>query len=190
RLAETLGVQVRIGAEVMGFRTTGDRIAAVQTTRGVLDADIVVLAAGAWSPEVGRALGLRVPIQPAKGYSLTYRRAARGPAIPLLPAEGRFSITPMGEFLRFGGTLELAGMDLRINQRRGDALRRNALRCIEGAEDLELLEIWRGLRPCTPDGLPLVGHSRRFGNLVLAAGHAMVGMSLGPATGKLVARLV
>jgi D-amino-acid dehydrogenase len=95
----------------------------------------------------------------------------------------------MGEFLRFGGTLELAGMDLSINQRRVEALRRSALRCIEGADALTLLEIWRGLRPCTPDGLPLVGRSRRFGNLVLAAGHAMVGMSLGPVTGRIVAQL-
>jgi D-amino-acid dehydrogenase len=190
RLAESLGVQVRTGTEVLGFQTSGDRIAAVQTTRGTLTADRVVLAAGAWSTELGRTLGVRVPIQAAKGYSLTYRRPARSPAIPLLPAEGRFSITPMGEFLRFGGTLELAGMDLTVNPRRVDALRRNALRCIQGVEDLELLEIWRGLRPCTPDGLPLVGQSRRFGNLVVAAGHAMVGMSLGPATGKLVAQLV
>jgi D-amino-acid dehydrogenase len=81
-------------------------------------------------------------------------------------------------------------MDLSVNGRRVEALRRGALRCIEGADKLELLEIWRGLRPCTPDGLPLLGHSARFGNLVLAAGHAMVGMSLGPVTGKLVARLV
>ena len=130
-----------------------------------------------------------MPIQPAKGYSLTYRRPPRAPAIPLLPAEGRFSVTPMGEFLRFGGTLELAGMDLSINRRRVDALRRKALACIEGGESLELLEIWRGLRPCTPDGLPLVGRPRRYDNLVVAAGHAMVGMSMGPATGKLVAQL-
>jgi D-amino-acid dehydrogenase len=190
RVAESHGVRVVTGSEAIGFRTSGDRISGVETTRGALAADTVVLAAGAWSPEVGRALGLRVPIQPAKGYSLTYRRPARGPAIPLLPAEGRFSVTPMGEFLRFGGTLELAGMDLSINRRRVEALRRKALDCIEGTEELELLEIWRGLRPCTPDGLPLVGPSRRFGNLVLAAGHAMVGMSLGPVTGKLVARLV
>jgi D-amino-acid dehydrogenase len=190
QLAASLGVRVATGSEVIGFRRAGDRITGVETTRGPLEADTVVLAAGAWSPEIGRVLGIHVPIQPAKGYSLTYRRPARGPAIPLLPAEGRFSVTPMGEFLRFGGTLELAGMDLSVNQRRVEALRRNALRCIEGAEALELLEIWRGLRPCTPDGLPLVGRSRRFENLVLAAGHAMVGMSLGPVTGQLVARLV
>jgi D-amino-acid dehydrogenase len=190
QVAGSLGVRVRPGAEAIGFRTDGRRITDVETTRGTFPADTVVLAAGAWSPEVGRALGLRLPIQPAKGYSLTYRRPARGPAIPLLPAEGRFSVTPMGELLRFGGTLELAGMDLSIQRRRVEALRRSALGCIEGAGDLELLEIWRGLRPCTPDGLPLVGRARRFDNLVLAAGHAMVGMSLGPVTGKLVARLV
>jgi D-amino-acid dehydrogenase len=190
RLAESLGVRVRTGTEVIGFRTRHRRITAIETTRGALEADTVVLAAGAWSPEIGRALGLSVPIQPAKGYSLTYRRPARGPAIPLLPAESRFSVTPMGEFLRFGGTLELAGLDLSINRRRVAALRRRASECIEGTEDLELLEIWRGLRPCTPDGLPLLGRSARLDNLVLAAGHAMVGMSLGPVTGKLVAQLV
>jgi D-amino-acid dehydrogenase len=190
QLAESLGARVMTATEAIGLRTTGDRVTGIETTRGGLSADTVVLAAGAWSPDVGRTLGLRVPIQPAKGYSLTYRRPARGPVIPLLPAEGRFSVTPMGGFLRFGGTLELAGMDLSINRRRVNALRRSALRCIEGAEELQLLEIWRGLRPCTPDGLPLVGRSRRFGNLVLAAGHAMVGMSLGPVTGKLVAQLV
>jgi D-amino-acid dehydrogenase len=190
QLAASLGVRIATGFEVLGFRTAGDRITGVETTRGRIDADTVVLAAGAWSPGIGRALGLRVPIQPAKGYSLTYRRPARGPSIPLLPAEGRFSVTPMGEFLRFGGTLELAGLDLSVNQRRVDALRRNALRCIEGADALTLLEIWRGLRPCTPDGLPLLGRSRRFENLVLAAGHAMIGMSLGPVTGQLVAQHV
>jgi D-amino-acid dehydrogenase len=189
RLAASLGVKVSTGTEVIGFRPAGDRIRGIETTRGAIEADTVVLAAGAWSPEIGRVLGLRVPIQPAKGYSLTYRRPTRGPNIPLLPAEGRFAITPMDRFLRFGGTLELAGMDLSVKRRRVNALRRNALRCIEGVDELELLEIWRGLRPCTPDGLPLIGRSARFGNLVLAAGHAMVGMSLGPMTGKLVAQL-
>jgi D-amino-acid dehydrogenase len=190
RVAATAGVRVATDTEVLGFRTAGDRVTAVQTTRGDLAADTVVLAAGAWSPPIGRTLGLRVPIQPAKGYSLTYRRPARSPAIPLLPAEGRFSVSPMGDLLRFGGTLELAGLDLAVNRRRVEALRRKALACLEGLDGLELLEIWRGLRPCTPDGLPLLGRSGRFPNLVIAAGHAMVGMSLGPVTGQLVARLV
>jgi D-amino-acid dehydrogenase len=189
RVLEGRGVRVRPRTEVLGFRTSGGRIATVETTRGPIEADTVVLAAGAWSPEVGRSLGLRLPIEPAKGYSLTFRRPANGPNIPLLPAESRFSITPMGDLLRFGGTLELAGMDFSVNRRRVDALRRAASRYITGTEDLELLEIWRGLRPCTPDGLPLLGRSARLGNLVLAAGHAMIGMSLGPVTGKIVAQL-
>jgi len=95
----------------------------------------------------------------------------------------------MGDLLRFGGTLELAGLDLSINQRRVEALRRRASQYIVDTERLELLEIWRGLRPCTPDGLPLLGRSARYGNLIVAAGHAMVGMSLGPVTGKIVAQL-
>ena len=189
RVVASQGVDVRPGTEVLGFRIAGGRVAAVETTRGPIEADSVVLAAGAWSPDVGRALGLRIPIEPAKGYSLTYRRPATGPNVPLLPAESRFSITPMGDLLRFGGTLELAGMDLSVNQRRVEALRRAASRYIVGTEDLELLEIWRGLRPCTPDGLPLLGRSGRLANLIVAAGHAMVGMSLGPVTGKIVAQL-
>jgi D-amino-acid dehydrogenase len=189
RLLPGLGVAVRTRTEVLGFRTSADRVDAVETTRGPVEADTVVLAAGAWSPGVGRSLGLRIPIQPAKGYSLTYRRPANGPKTPLLPGEARFSITPMGDLLRFGGTLELAGMDLSVNRRRVEALRRAAAQYIVGTEALELLEIWRGLRPCTPDGLPLLGRTARRRNLILAAGHAMVGMSLGPVTGRLVAQL-
>jgi D-amino-acid dehydrogenase len=189
RVLEAEGVEVRTGTEVLGLRTAGSQVSRIETTRGAFSADVVVLAAGAWSPGVARSLGLRVPIEAAKGYSLTYRRPADGPNIPLLPAEGRFSITPMGDLLRFGGTLELAGLDLSINRRRVEALHRSARQYIHRTEELELLEIWRGLRPCTPDGLPMLGRSRRLGNLVLAAGHAMVGMSLGPVTGKIVAQL-
>jgi D-amino-acid dehydrogenase len=189
RVLGTLGVEVRTGTEVLGLRTSGNRVSRIETTKGAFSADTVVLAAGAWSPGVARSLGLRIPIEAAKGYSLTYRRPANGPNIPLLPAEGRFSITPMGDLLRFGGTLELAGLDLSINRRRVEALQRSARQYIVRTEELELLEIWRGLRPCTPDGLPLLGRSSRLGNLVVAAGHAMVGMSLGPVTGKIVAQL-
>jgi D-amino-acid dehydrogenase len=188
RVLATLGVELRMATEVLGFRASGNRVTVVETTRGPLDADLVVLAAGAWAPGVARALGLRLPIQPAKGYSLTHRRPANGPNIPLLPAEARFSITPMGDLLRFGGTLELAGLDLSVNSRRVEALRRSARRYLVDLE-LELLEIWRGLRPCTPDGLPLLGRSARLTNLVVAAGHAMVGMVLGPVSGKLVAQV-
>ncbi len=190
RVAASLGVRFRTETEVLGFRTAGARIAAVETTRGDLEAGEVVLAAGSWSARLARTLGLALPIEPAKGYSVTYERPADGPRIPLLCGEARVAVTPMGETLRFAGTLELAGLDLSINRRRVAALVRGARRYLAGADDLRVLEIWRGLRPCTPDGLPIVGRPARLANLILATGHAMIGVSLGPVTGKLVAQLV
>jgi D-amino-acid dehydrogenase len=99
-------------------------------------------------------------------------------------------ISPAGPTLRFAGTLELAGMDFSINQRRVNAIRRAARDYLADLEETETLEIWRGLRPCTPDGLPIIGRTRAFENLIVASGHAMLGMSLGPVTGKLVEQLV
>lgn len=92
--------------------------------------------------------------------------------------------------LRFAGTLELAGLDLTINQRRVAAIQRGWRDYLDVREELRLREIWRGLRPCTPDGLPFVGRSRALDNLIVATGHAMIGVSLGPVTGKLVAEIV
>jgi D-amino-acid dehydrogenase len=95
----------------------------------------------------------------------------------------------MGDRLRVAGTLELGGLDMAIDRRRVRAVARAAAGYVAGTEDLALLEIWRGLRPCTPDGLPLVGRTARHPNLIVATGHAMVGVSLAPATGRLVAQL-
>lgn len=189
REAASLGVRIRRDTEVIGFETAGRRIRAVETTRGRIEADEVVLAAGAWSPGLARALGLALPIQPAKGYSVTCQRPPEGPAMPLLLAEARVAVTPMGERLRFAGTLELAGLDLAVDRRRVEAVRRAPTRYLRLGDTLPLVEIWRGLRPCTPDGLPVIGRSARLDNLILATGHAMVGVSLGPVTGKLVAQL-
>ena len=150
----------------------------------------MILAAGAWSAPLGRALGLRLPIQPAKGYSITARRPDGFPEQPVQLSEEMVAVTPMGEHLRFSSTLELAGFDRRINQRRIDASRRALRTYVQGTEGLEELEIWRGFRPLSADDLPLIGRTRRYGNLVLATGHGMLGMTQGPITGKLVAQIV
>jgi D-amino-acid dehydrogenase len=184
------GVRILTGVEVVGFETSGGRVQRVQTTRGDLEAEQIILAAGSWSPGLARALKLRLPIQPAKGYTLTVRRPALGPAYPLILGEARMAVTPLGERLRFGGTLELAGFDESINRRRVAALERGLRRYLVGMEGLEVIELWRGLRPCTPDGLPILGRAPGLGNLIIAAGHAMLGMSLGPVTGKLAAQLI
>jgi D-amino-acid dehydrogenase len=190
----TMGARVRTATEVLGFERAGRRVTAVETTRGALACDEVVVAAGAWSPGLGRALGLSLPVQPAKGYSVTYEAPPDGPRMPLLAAEARFAVTPMrtetGPVLRLGGTLELAGLDLAVDRRRVDALRRAGPRYVTLPVEPPLVEIWRGLRPCTPDGLPLLGRPRAWDNVVVATGHAMIGMSLGPVTGMLVAQLV
>jgi D-amino-acid dehydrogenase len=187
--AEARGVRIEPRTEVLGFRTAGRRITAVETTRGDVEPADVVLAAGSWSPRVGRALGLALPVQPGKGYSVTYARPPAGPRLPLLLGEVRAAVTPMGDTLRFGGTMELAGLDFSINRRRVAAIVRGAARYLHDVDRYRVLEIWRGLRPVTPDGLPLLGRPARVENLVVATGHAMLGVSLGPVTGKLVAGL-
>ena len=187
--AEKRGACIRTNTEVLGFDTSGRKVVRVKTTRGDFAPAQIVLAAGAWSPVVARDLRLRVPIQAAKGYSITIKRPAHSPTIPLLLGEARVAVTPMGDFLRLAGTLELAGLDLSIHSRRVAAIQRAARRYVPGLDQIEPLEIWRGLRPCTPDGLPIVGRARAFDNLIVAAGHAMVGMTLGPITGRLVAQL-
>ena len=192
RNAEARGAEIHPSTEVMGFISSGERVTTVRTTRGEITPAEVVLAGGAWSPGIVRDLGLDLPIQPAKGYSVTVERPRGCPSMPLMLAGARVGVTPMGDMLRFAGTLELAGMDLSINQRRVDAILQAVPAYLPDLDParLELIEIWRGLRPCTPDGLPFLGRSRRYGNLTVAAGHAMVGLSLGPVSGQIVSRLV
>jgi D-amino-acid dehydrogenase len=172
----------------LGFSTAGDQVLAVQTTRGDFRPGQVILAAGAWTPAVVHDLGLKVPLQGAKGYSLTAPKPDGGPKLPLMLGEARVAVTPMGDLLRFAGTLELAGMDFSINRRRVETIARAAREYL-AVTPSEPFEIWRGLRPCTPDGLPILGRTHRYGNLILATGHAMLGISLGPVTGKLVAQV-
>jgi D-amino-acid dehydrogenase len=190
RAAEQRGARFKTGTEVLGLETTGRRVAAVVTTRGTFKADQVVLAAGAWSSILARDLNMRLPMQPAKGYSLTFKRPASGPHLPLSLAEHKVAITPMGDMLRFSSTLELAGFDASINRRRLAATLRAARETLPGIVDLELLEIWRGFRPTSPDGLPIIGRHPRFNNLILATGHGMLGITHGPVTGKLVTQII
>lgn len=187
---ERKGVRVHTKAEVIGFDAAPPRITAVRTTRGDFEPAEIVLAAGAWSAELVREIGLRLPVQPAKGYSITVKAPEACPTVPSLLNEVRVAVTPMGETLRFAGTLELTGLDLSINRRRVEAILKGARAYVDGLKDLEVLEIWRGLRPCTPDGLPIVGRSALYENLILATGHATIGQALGPITGRLVAQII
>ena len=189
-IVEGQGAKLRTFTEVLGLETSGGRISTVVTTRGDYRPDQVVLAAGAWSPVLVRELGLRIPIQAAKGYSVTIKSPSTCPRRPLMLFEKKIAASPMGEMLRFAGTLELAGLDLSINRPRVDAITRSAREYLPGLDDMELIEIWRGLRPATPDGIPIIGRTRQLENLIVASGHGMIGISLGPMTGKLVSQIV
>jgi len=187
--AERKGVTFQTSTEVLDFETWNGTITKVNTTRGDFAADEVILTAGSWSPGLAKRLQLSLPIQPAKGYSLTFKSSNLDDSFPMRLGEARVIVTPMGGIVRFAGTLELSGLDLSINQRRVRAVRSAVQEYVVGLENLELLEIWRGLRPLTPDGLPIIGRSRRWENLTIATGHGMQGIALGPITGKLVAEL-
>lgn len=187
--AEAAGARLCTHTEVLGFIRSGRKIEGLRSAKGDLAADQVVLATGSWSPSLARELGLRIPIQPAKGYSVTLPRPESCPSLPLLLMEAKVGVTPLGDRMRLAGTLELAGLDLSINERRVEAIRRGARDYLEGLDATGPGEVWAGLRPCTPDGLPILGRAPGFDNLILATGHAMIGVSLGPVTGRLAAQL-
>ena len=183
------GVSIHPNTEVLDIEWSRRAPVRVRTTRGDFTASEVVLAAGAWTPELSRSLGLRVPVEAAKGYSISVERPEDYPETPVMLAEAKVFVTPMGAMLRMGGTLELAGLDLRINRRRLDAVVRATRTDMPGLVPTPTIEIWRGLRPLTPDDLPIIGRPRGTMGLILATGHGMSGISQGPMTGELVAQL-
>jgi D-amino-acid dehydrogenase len=191
-LVEERGGRVQWGAEVKDWRTAASRVTAAVTTHGDVGGDEFVLAAGSWTPILARGLGLRLSMQPGKGYSLTLDAPRRLPRHSMILQEARVAVTPMGSSLRVGGTMELAGYDLRIHEPRIRGLTRSLQRYLPTyrAEDFASIRPWCGLRPCTPDGLPYIGRSRLRSNVIVASGHAMMGVSMAPITGKLVSELV
>jgi D-amino-acid dehydrogenase len=183
------GAVIRTRTEVLGIEWSRGRPVRVDTTRGVFHADEVVVAAGAWTPQLTRDLGLRIPIEAAKGYSLTVERPENHPELPVMLEEAKVGVTPMGSRLRFAGTLELAGLDLRVSRRRVDAIARAVRTYLPNLPSTPTLEIWRGLRPLSPDDLPMLGRPRGTSGLIVASGHGMHGIALGPITGELIAQL-
>lgn len=187
-----LGVDFRWNIEVTGWRTTRDRVSAVETSQGEIAGDEFVISGGVWSAGLARKLGLHLPMQAGKGYSLTLKEPRQLPSICAIFTEARVAVTPMDGMLRVGGTMELAGLDETINLRRVRGIIRSVPRYYPefNEEDFAGIEPWHGLRPCSPDGLPYLGRTAHWRNVICATGHAMMGLSLAPATGKLVEELV
>jgi len=186
------GVTIHWSTQLDAWRTASGRIAAAATSQGELAADEFVVAAGAWSAQVLRSLGCKLLLQGGKGYSFTLPAPAQMPRLCSILSEAHVSVTPMGGALRIGGTMELAGLDRAVSERRTQAIAAAAAQYFPAlrAQDIAQVRPWAGLRPCSPDGLPYIGRFAPYSNLCVAAGHAMLGISLAPITGQLVSQVL
>jgi D-amino-acid dehydrogenase len=179
--------------QVSGFRFGRKNVEAVRVNSGKeIAADEFVLACGSWSAKLGAAAGINVPLQAGKGYSLTLASPRKLPGPAAILAEARAAVSPMGDALRVGGTMELAGLDQSIDPIRVRSIVDAFVRYYPDfrREDFDGIAPWCGLRPCSPDGLPYIGRTRGASNLLVGTGHAMMGVSLAPFTGKLLAQLM
>ena len=184
------GVKVLEKCRLNAVRTEGGSVKSLDTARGALVADHYVIAAGAWTGRLAKALGCRIPVEPGKGYSITTTSPARKPAHPMAFPEHRVAVTPFKDALRVGSMLEFCGFDDRLRPRRIRQLARSAMHYLTEPVGSQTLETWCGWRPVTPDSLPIIGPVPGLDNAVLATGHHMLGMSMAPATGRLVAELL
>lgn len=181
-----------VNSTLVGWQQQSDRLVAAKLAEGELQADQFVLCAGAWSQNLAAMLGLRLPLQAGKGYSFVLEQPTQKPSIPAILTEARVAVTPLAQGLRFGGTMEIAGLKPGINPRRINGIRKAIPRYYPAfqSDALQGRELWYGLRPCSPDGLPYIGRTARFANLSIASGHAMMGLSLGPITGQLISQVL
>ncbi|MHB8655879.1 MAG: NAD(P)/FAD-dependent oxidoreductase [Terriglobia bacterium] len=188
--SKKLGVQIRANTNATRLIIHGNNHIGVITERGEFTGKDVVIATGSWTPQLAKDLGIRIPLQPGKGYSVTMDRLPLSPRIPVLNVAKKVLITPMGNRLRFAGTMEFSGFDLTLNETRANLVLRGGLEVIAQGAGPQNVERWCGLRPCTPDGLPIIDRTPDHPNIYISTGHAMLGYTLGPITGQLVAEMI
>jgi D-amino-acid dehydrogenase len=187
-----LGGEIHSGVAIDTIESRDGKVTALRGGGQRFAGDQFVLACGSWTADLLRQTGLRLPLQAGKGYSLTLPKPPELPQLCSIFVEAKVAITPMGESLRFAGTMEVGGLDLSIDPARV----RGIVKSVRGyfpkfsEQDFEGVKPWAGLRPVSPDGLPYLGPVPAFPNLIAATGHAMMGLSLGPVTGRLVADML
>jgi D-amino-acid dehydrogenase len=186
------GVEFKTNTEVTDFIVEGSLVKVIETDKGEFVFDDIIIATGSWAGQTAAKLGISIPMQAGKGYSFTLENVTKNVRIPSIFLEARVAITPMGSTLRFGGTMEISGVDHAINMNRVkgivDSIPKYYPEMKVMMPDKE--KVWHGLRPCSPDGLPYIGRSKKVKNLVFATGHSMMGLSLAPGTGKLVSEII
>jgi D-amino-acid dehydrogenase len=189
QVLEAGGATTRANCGFQGFAATNGLASSARTEQGEMSADLYVVATGAWTPLLNDQLGCRIPIQPGKGYSLTMPRPSVCPRLPLIFPETRVAVTPFQSGYRLGSTMEFAGYDESIRPERLQLLRDGAAPYLQEPYCEPVEEKWFGWRPMTYDSLPIIDRSPKFDNVFIVAGHNMLGLSMAPATGKLVAEM-
>jgi D-amino-acid dehydrogenase len=186
------GVHFQLNTTVSGFEKSNNKVTAVITDKGKFDCENLIIATGSWLPIVSKMLGIKLLLQPGKGYSYTYPYIEKNIKFPAILVDGRCAITPWGHQLRLGGTMEISGINSKILVKRMEGVFNSAKDFYPGLKiDFPPVDkIWSGLRPVTPDGLPYIGKTSKFENVIFAGGHAMLGISEGAGTGLLVSQLV
>lgn len=191
RVVEAGGV-IENGAPIESIETSGGRVTAVLGAGRRFAGDAFVVAGGSWSARLLRSVGLKLPLQPGKGYSLTLPSPPELPQLCSIFTEAKVAITPMGGKLRFGGTMEVGSLDHRVNSMRVKGIVESVHAYFPkfSGRDFDGVAPWVGLRPVSPDGIPYIGAVKHLPNLVVNTGHAMMGLSLAPVSGRLAADLL
>jgi D-amino-acid dehydrogenase len=189
---EKSGVQFQLNTTVTGFEKSNNAITSIITDKGNFHCSELVLATGSWLPVVAKMMGVQLSLQPGKGYSYTYQHMEKNVRYPAILVDGRCAITPWGNQLRIGGTMEISGINNKILVNRMQGVYDSAKKFYPGLKiDFPPADkIWSGLRPVTPDGLPYIDRTSKYNNVIIAGGHAMLGISEATGTGKLVTDII
>lgn len=187
-----MGGTIEYGSQVDRLEFSGGRVTAVRVGDSRYEGRHFVVAGGSWSSRLLRQIGMKLPLLPGKGYSLTLGSPPQMPELCSIFCEAKVAVTPLGGVLRFAGTMEIGGLDLDIDPARVHGIVKSVSRYFPqfSEENFDGVTPWAGLRPVSPDGLPYLGRVDGLGNLVVATGHAMMGLSLGPVSGRLVTDLL
>jgi D-amino-acid dehydrogenase len=185
------GVTFFINEKVEDLKVENKKIISIKTNKQVLKADEFVLASGSWSSLLSQKLGLKLLLQAGKGYSINTKQPTKI-TIPSILAEAKVAVTPMHGFTRFAGTMEIAGINHNINKVRVETILKAVTQFYPEIKvtSNEKNEVTSGLRPVSPDGLPYIGKSEKCKNLTIATGHAMMGLTMATATGKLISQII
>ncbi len=189
--AKALGVKFRFDEDIQALERNGEHISGVRTASGTLTADRYVLALGSYSTAMLAPLGIRIPVYPVKGFSLTVpiTNAAKAPESTIMDETHKVAVTRLGDRIRVGGTAQLSGFDLQLDKGRRSTLEFVVSDLFPQGGDVAEAEFWTGLRPMTPDGTPILGETR-YDNLMLSTGHGTLGWTMAAGTGRVMADLI